>query len=108
MKRIQDSKNEKKTFDFEKFDVSGEHFVWNYQKVRQFMKEPFVIVTIMRNPIDSFESLFYFRNLGRFYNNSSLKELIEGLNSNKIKDLYVERLKICLHKIGARPGRKKL
>ncbi|XP_066959369.1 galactosylceramide sulfotransferase-like [Macrobrachium rosenbergii] len=51
-------------------NIFAVHTKWNHQKVKDIMPENSVYITIVREPIALFESLFTFTNMGKVHNQS--------------------------------------
>ncbi|XP_064114600.1 galactosylceramide sulfotransferase-like isoform X2 [Macrobrachium nipponense] len=57
------------------------HTKWNHQEVKDIMPEGSVYITILREPVALFESLFTFTNMGKV-NNQSLDEFVATQDVN--------------------------
>ncbi|XP_065563351.1 galactose-3-O-sulfotransferase 3-like isoform X1 [Artemia franciscana] len=68
-----------------KFNVFIEDERWNLTNVKKILGKDSLYITIMRNPVDQFESMFHFMDMREFYNVSSFKEFIQNLKKDKIR-----------------------
>ncbi|KAK2711135.1 hypothetical protein QYM36_012342 [Artemia franciscana] len=66
--------------------------VWNSTTVdRTFPNKP-KAVTILRNPVEQFESVFYYMDLREFYNVSTFKELVSQISSNTVRNDHLDNV----------------
>ena len=52
------------------YDILAHHTIWNQQEVQKIMPNDTVYISILRNPVDLFESLYSYAELGKVYNKS--------------------------------------
>ncbi|XP_071040423.1 galactosylceramide sulfotransferase-like [Parasteatoda tepidariorum] len=70
------------------YNILTHHCRFNYEEIRRKFPDNVVFVTIVRNPVDLFESLFSFYNLQHFY-----KERFDTLGKHeKPKGFYDKRM----------------
>ncbi|KAK2702397.1 hypothetical protein QYM36_018992 [Artemia franciscana] len=63
------------------FDILVQE-TWNKTMTRSLEFDSAMHFTILRNPVDAFESLFHYIDMAKFYNVSSFPEFIKKLNSS--------------------------
>ncbi|KAK2711795.1 galactosylceramide sulfotransferase-like isoform X2 [Artemia franciscana] len=68
------------------FDIFVEDERWNFANIKKLIGEDSNYVTILRNPVDQFESMFHFMDLREHYNVSSFEMFLNKLENNTIKD----------------------
>ncbi|KAK2704382.1 hypothetical protein QYM36_016695, partial [Artemia franciscana] len=73
------------------FEMFLLHTRWDHQEVSKVLGPNTFYVTILRHPVDLFESLFAYGHLDKFYG-GSLVEFIEHLERNNITDVQRMRL----------------
>ena len=64
------------------FDMFLSHSIWNVTEVDKVVKQPSIRITILRDPIQTFESGYVYLNLQKYYNktiNEIAKDIENGL-----------------------------
>ena len=65
------------------YDVSLLHSVWNASAFRSLLGPEAVFFTVLRDPVDAFESLFVYSNMRRNLGGIELAEYIDALSQNR-------------------------
>jgi len=61
------------------------HLVFDRQEISKIMKRPYKLITILRDPVYQFRSLFYYHRMHKYYNISNTSNSIELFFKNKTK-----------------------
>jgi len=71
-------------------DVFTLHNRWNYKEVVDLMGQSVLTFSIVRNPVDLFESLYSYMNLQNSYG-VDLKGFVRLLRENRTSDILLKR-----------------
>ncbi|KAK2726536.1 hypothetical protein QYM36_000838 [Artemia franciscana] len=75
------------------FDIFVEDTRWNFDNVKNILGNDFISLTIMRNPVCQFESMFHFMNMETHYNVSSFEMFLEKLEAGKITNERFQKIR---------------